>query len=263
MDRAENYGLSELYQLRGRVGRSNRRAYAYLLVAEDVELSTTARKRLAALKEFSELGSGFKIAALDLELRGAGNLLGSEQHGHIASVGFETYCRLLEDTMRKLQGEEVEDPVRASLKLQLDVHIPPDYIADEMQRLQVYKRLAEIQNEQDAGRISSELQDRYGPPPQAVRNLIDYALLKSRAERMRIESIERRRNQWTLRFRADSKVDAAQLMKFVSATRGASFSPQGVLQCELNGQEAPLNTLKQLLNRLAPAVEENIQHVSP
>jgi transcription-repair coupling factor (superfamily II helicase) len=177
MDRAENYGLSELYQLRGRVGRSNRRAYAYLLVAEDVELSTTARKRLAALKEFSELGSGFKIAALDLELRGAGNLLGSEQHGHIASVGFETYCRLLEDTMRKLQGEEVEDPVRASLKLQLDVHIPPDYIADEMQRLQVYKRLAEIQNEQDAGRISSELQDRYGPPPQAVRNLIDYALL--------------------------------------------------------------------------------------
>ncbi len=254
MDRAENYGLSELYQLRGRVGRSNRRAYAYLLVAEDTELSSTARKRLAALKEFSELGSGFKIAALDLELRGAGNLLGAEQHGHIASVGFETYCRLLEDTMRKLQGEDVEDPVRASLKLQLDVHIPPDYIADEMQRLQVYKRLAEIQNEPDAERISSELQDRYGPPPPAVRNLIDYALLKSRAERMRIESIERRRHQWTLRFRSDSKVDASQLMKFVAATRGASFSPQGVLQCELNGQEAPLSTLKQLLHRLAPAV---------
>jgi transcription-repair coupling factor (superfamily II helicase) len=253
IDKAENYGLSELYQLRGRVGRSNRRAYAYLLVEEGKELSSTARKRLAALKEFSELGSGFKIAALDLELRGAGNLLGAEQHGHIAAVGFETYCRLLEDTMRKLQGEDVEEAVRSSLKLQLDVHIPPDYIGDEIQRLQVYKRLAEIRTDADAERIRGELRDRYGTAPAAVSNLIEYALLKSRAEQLRIESIERRRTQWTLRFREDSKVDAKRLMQFVAATRGASFSPQGVLQCELNGLESPLNTLKKLLDELAPA----------
>jgi transcription-repair coupling factor (superfamily II helicase) len=249
---AQNYGLSELYQLRGRVGRSNRRAYAYLLIPEDKELTDVARKRLAALKEFSELGSGFKIAALDLELRGAGNLLGAEQHGHIAAVGFETYCRLLEDTMRKLQGEDVEEAVRSSLKLQLDVHIPPDYIGDEIQRLQVYKRLAEIRTDADAERIRGELRDRYGTAPAAVSNLIEYALLKSRAEQLRIESIERRRTQWTLRFRGDSKVDAKRLMQFVAATPGASFSPQGVLQCELNGLESPLNTLKKLLDELEP-----------
>jgi transcription-repair coupling factor (superfamily II helicase) len=220
-------------------------------VEEGKELSTTARKRLAALKEFSELGSGFKIAALDLELRGAGNLLGAEQHGHIAAVGFETYCRLLEDTMRKLQGEDVEEAVRSSLKLQLDVHIPPDYIGDEIQRLQVYKRLAEIRTDSDADRIRGELRDRYGTAPAAVSNLIEYALLKSRAEGLRIESIERRRTQWTLRFRGDSKVDAKRLMQFVAATRGASFSPQGVLQCELNGQESPLSTLRKLLDQLA------------
>jgi transcription-repair coupling factor (superfamily II helicase) len=256
IDKAENYGLSELYQLRGRVGRSNRRAYAYLLVEEGKELSSTARKRLAALKEFSELGSGFKIAALDLELRGAGNLLGAEQHGHIAAVGFETYCRLLEDTMRKLQGEDVEEAVRSSLKLQLDVHIPPDYIGDEIQRLQVYKRLAEIRTDADAERIRGELRDRYGPAPPAVSNLIEYALLKSRAEQLRIESIERRRTQWTLRFRGDSKVDAKRLMQFVAATPGASFSPQGVLLCELNGLESPLNTLKKLLEQLAPELPQ-------
>ena len=254
IDRAENYGLAELYQLRGRVGRSNRRAYAYLLVAEDAELSQTARKRLAALKEFSELGSGFKIAALDLELRGAGNLLGGEQHGHIAAVGFETYCRLLEDTMQKLQGKEGKEEVRTSLRLQVDVHIPPDYVGDEAQRLQVYKRLAEVRNEEAAERISAELQDRYGPPPAAVRNLIDYALLKSRAEQMRVASIERRRNHWTIRFREDSEVDAQRLMQFVAQTPGASFSPQGVLECDLNGQAGePLDTLKQMLEQLAPA----------
>ena len=143
IENAERYGLSELYQLRGRVGRSNRRAYAYLLVPADTELSEIARKRLAALKEFSDLGAGFKIAALDLELRGAGNILGGEQHGHIGAVGFDTYIRLLEETVHELKGEEVPLEVHSTLNLGLDIRIPSEYIADEHQRLRAYKRIAD------------------------------------------------------------------------------------------------------------------------
>ena len=163
IDRADLYGLAELYQLRGRVGRSNRRAYAYLFVPTDRELTEVARRRLAALREFSDLGSGFKIAALDLELRGAGNLLGGEQSGQIAAVGFETYTQLLEESVRKLQGEEVEVSVRTHLKLQLDFHIPTDYVTEETQRLQLYKRLAAIRDEAERDAAARDLKDRYGP----------------------------------------------------------------------------------------------------
>ena len=154
IENAERHGLSELYQLRGRVGRSNRRAYAYLLVPPDTELSEIARKRLAALREFSDLGAGFKIAALDLELRGAGNLLGGEQHGHIAAVGFDMYLRMLEETVQELKGEETPLEIHSSLNLGLDIRIPPEYIADEHQRLRAYKRIADAQRRR-AGRDSS------------------------------------------------------------------------------------------------------------
>src|SRR6202000_3241391 len=130
VENAEKYGLSELYQLRGRVGRSNRRAYAYLLVPPDTELTEVARKRLAALKEFSDLGAGFKIAALDLELRGAGNLLGGEQHGHINAVGFDMYIRMLEDAVRELRGEEVAPEIHSAVNLGLDLRIPATWITD-------------------------------------------------------------------------------------------------------------------------------------
>src|ERR1700745_1088947 len=143
VENAERYGLSELYQLRGRVGRSNRRGYAYLLVPQDTELTETARKRLAALKEFSDLGAGFKIAALDLELRGAGNLLGGEQHGHIDAGGYDTFVRLLQESVRDLRGEEVPLEIHATLNLGLEIRIPTTYISDEAQRLRSYKRIAD------------------------------------------------------------------------------------------------------------------------
>jgi transcription-repair coupling factor (superfamily II helicase) len=162
IENADRYGLSELYQLRGRVGRSNRRAYAYLLVQPDTELTEVARKRLAALKEFSDLGAGFKIAALDLELRGAGNLLGGEQHGHIETVGYDTYIRLLEETVQELKGEEVAPQIHAMLNLGLEIRIPSSYIADETQRLRAYKRIADIADEAGEKVLVSELTDRYG-----------------------------------------------------------------------------------------------------
>src|SRR6201993_2972004 len=176
INRADRHGLSELYQLRGRVGRSNRRAYAYLLIPPDRELTPLARRRLAALKEFSDLGAGFKIAALDLELRGAGNLLGGEQHGHIGAVGFDMYVRLLEETVHELKGEEVPVEVHSALNLGLDIRIPAEYIADEHQRLRAYKRIADASTQETGAELLAELEDRYGPAPEAVRSLLKFSV---------------------------------------------------------------------------------------
>ena len=227
IDRADLYGLAELYQLRGRVGRSNRRAYAYLLVAPDREVSETARKRLAALREFSELGAGFKVAAQDLELRGAGNLLGGEQSGQIAAVGFETYRQLLEEAVRALQGEDVTETIRAQITLQIDFHVPKDFVPDEAQRLQLYKRLAAVRDVAEQEAALAELKDRYGPAPAAVRNLLEHAVLKHRAQALRIPSLERRGNRLKMRFREDSRIDPRKLMEFVGRTAGAVFTPDG------------------------------------
>ena len=164
INRADRLGLSELYQLRGRVGRSNRRAYAYLLLPSEIELTPIARRRLAALKEFSDLGAGFKIAALDLELRGAGNLLGGEQSGHIEAVGFDLYTQMLEQAVREMKGE-VEPQPQAQLNLGLNIRIPAEYIPEENQRLRMYKRIAGVETERQLSDVEAELKDRYGEPP--------------------------------------------------------------------------------------------------
>ena len=151
INRADRYGLSQLYQLRGRVGRSDRRAYAYLLIPPEDTLSPVAKKRLAAIREFSDLGSGFRVAALDLEIRGAGNLLGGEQSGHIEAVGFDMYMKLLEQTIKELKGEELEDEVRANVNLRVDLRIDDAYIPDMNQRLTVYRRMAAVRTDDGAG----------------------------------------------------------------------------------------------------------------
>lgn len=252
IENAQNYGLSELYQLRGRVGRSNRRAYAYLLVPDDGELTEVARKRLAALKEFSDLGSGFKIAALDLELRGAGNLLGGEQHGHIASVGYETYVKLLEETARELRGETVLPELHSSLNLSLDIRIPQDYIADEQQRLRAYKRIADAGEPERAAALLEELADRYGPPPESVRLLVEFSQLKSLAARCGIQSIDRRGGAALIHFHPGAPIEPRRLMALVSANPQAQFTPAGVLRIPLPPGEAALllGFLRQLLESL-------------
>jgi transcription-repair coupling factor (superfamily II helicase) len=252
IENSERYGLSELYQLRGRVGRSNRRAYAYLLVPEDTELSEIARKRLAALREFSDLGAGFKIAALDLELRGAGNLLGGEQHGHIAAVGFDTYVRLLEETVQDLKGEERPIEVHSSLNLGLDIRIPPDYIADEQQRLRAYKRIADARDAEQAAQIRSELADRYGPAPEAVETLIDFGLLKAQAQNLGVEVIDRRGGALNVKFHPESKIEPQRLMSLVASVPGAQFTPAGVLRLPL---PAKAETAPVLLEFLRGALE--------
>lgn len=243
IENAERYGLAAMYQLRGRVGRSNRRAYAYLLVPPDSELSEVARKRLAALKEFSDLGAGFKIAALDLELRGAGNLLGGEQHGHINSVGFDMYVRLLEETAREMKGEEVPLEIHSSLNLGLDLRIPPGYIADEHQRLRAYKKIADITDAGHAAKVLAEMEDRYGPVPGQVKSLAEFALVKSTAQRLGIESIERRQGMLNIKFHKDSRVQAAALMNLVRKTAGAQFTPAGVLRIPVTSSGEPSQLL--------------------
>ncbi len=232
INRADRFGLAELYQLRGRVGRSEERAYAYLLVPTAAALSSEARQRLAALKEFSELGAGFRIAALDLELRGAGNLLGREQHGHVDAVGFDLYCQMLEQAVARLKGEASRPEVRVTLNLGLDVRIPSGYIPGENARLRAYKRIASIATERERQDALRELEDRFGPPPRSVMNLVEYAMLKSACERLLISGVERRNHRLALHFHGDTPVRPERLVRLVRSRRGASLDPSGVLWIE-------------------------------
>ena len=253
INRADRLGLSELYQLRGRVGRSNRRAYAYLLIPREIELTPIARRRLAALKEFSDLGAGFKIAALDLELRGAGNLLGGEQSGHIEAIGFELYTQMLDRAIREMKGEAAPEEAEMQLNLGLNIRIPAEYIPEENQRLRMYKRVAGVETESQLSDVAAELEDRYGGPPPAVRNLLDYASLKLLCLRVGVNAIERKRNSVTFKFRQNAAVDPEQLARFVSAQRGAQFTPDGMLKFVLHAEAADevLRALRNVLEQLA------------
>jgi transcription-repair coupling factor (superfamily II helicase) len=233
INRADLYGLSQLYQLRGRVGRSDRRAYAYLLVPSDESLSDVARKRLSAIREFSDLGMGFRVAALDLEIRGAGNLLGGEQHGHIETVGFDLYCRMLEQTVEELRGEKPETEVSTSINLNMDIRIPEGYIGDTSQRLRMYKRISSAAGEEDLDALRQEMVDRFGRYPEQVENLFRYAGLRQEALALQIQSIERNKGQIFFRFVDQSKVDAEKLLGLVTRNRNATFSPQGVLALDI------------------------------
>src|SRR5436305_1251047 len=216
VNRADRHGLSELYQLRGRVGRSNRRAYAYLLIPAEAELTPIARRRLAALKEFSDLGAGFKIAALDLELRGAGNLLGGEQSGHIDAVGFELYTSMLDHAVRELRGEVAQDESEIQLNLGLNIRIPANYITEENQRLRIYKRIAGVETESHLSDVRGELQDRYGAAPAPVENLLQYAALKLLGLRIGVLAIDRKREQISIRFTGDASIDPGKMAEFVA-----------------------------------------------
>jgi transcription-repair coupling factor (superfamily II helicase) len=236
INRADRYGLSQLYQLRGRVGRSDRPAYAYLLIPPQESLSPVARKRLAAIKEFSDLGSGFRVAALDLEIRGAGNLLGGEQSGHIDAVGFEMYMKLLEDTVRELKGEEIEDDVRATVNLGVDLKIDDGYIPDMNQRLMVYRKVAATRTENELEAALDEIADRYGPPTDSVLNLAEYGRIRIMADRLGVETIDREGRLVVIRFRSQAKVDPVRLVKVVHDWPGATLVPPASLKVDL---EAP------------------------
>jgi transcription-repair coupling factor (superfamily II helicase) len=252
INRADRHGLSELYQLRGRVGRSNRRAYAYLLIPAEQELTPVARRRLAALKEFSDLGAGFKIAALDLELRGAGNMLGGEQSGHIEDVGFEMYTTMLERTVRELKGEAEEQMFTTQLNLALNLRIPNEYITEENQRLRMYKRIAGAETEEQLADVRAELTDRFGEPPAPVRNLLEATALKMLCQRIGVAQVDRKQNLVHLKFTDTAAINPGRLMQFVADNKGAQFSPGGTLKFVLRSTAAEdvLARIKELLFEL-------------
>ncbi len=237
INRADRYGLSQLYQLRGRVGRSDRPAYAYLLIPPEDNLSPVAKKRLAAIKEFSDLGSGFRVAALDLEIRGAGNLLGGEQSGHIETLGFEMYMKLLEQTVRELKGEELETDTRANVNLRVDLRIDEAYVPDMNQRLSLYRRIAAARRDAEIDRVLDESADRYGPLPESILNLADFGRIRVMADRLDVESIDREGRAVVIKFRPQARVDPARLVTLVRRRPEVTLIPPGGLRLDLSKAE--------------------------
>ena len=233
VNHAERFGLAQLYQLRGRVGRSDRRAYAYLLVPSDGGLSPVARWRLAAIREFSDLGSGFRVAALDLEIRGAGNLLGGEQSGHIESVGFDLYVKLLEQTVRELKGQPTEEVERARVNLEVDLKIDEEYVSDTNQRLMVYRRVASAHTEENLTSLLDELADRYGPIPPSVKTLVAYGRIRMMADLLCLESLERHGQLLVVKFRPAAPVEPSLLFRFVRQRADVVLKPPATLTVDL------------------------------
>jgi len=251
IDRADTFGLAQLYQLRGRVGRSPARAYAYLLVPPERVLTREAQKRLQVLRELDELGGGFKIAAHDLEIRGAGNLLGKQQSGHITEVGFELYTSMMEDAVRELRGEVVEETIEPEIQIGASVYIPDTYMEDVNQRLVWYKRLAALRESGDRRVLAEELEDRYGPIPSIVDSLLDVMELRRRMKEMSVSEARLRGDTLSLRLHEGSSIDRDALIDLVKQSRGQwEASPGNVLRHQVQGLSSPVAELEAALLRL-------------
>ncbi len=216
---ADYYGLSQLYQLRGRVGRSNRMAYAYLTYRKDKILSEVAEKRLRAIKEFTEFGAGFKIAMRDLEIRGCGNILGPQQHGHMTAVGYELYTKLLDEAIRKLKGEEIQKPPEVTIDIKVNAFIDNEYIPQEGQKIEIYKKIAAIENLQDKYDVEDELLDRFGDIPSSVANLVDIAYIKALAGKFGILEITHRDREVIIRLSDAKAINSRHLMILLNENR--------------------------------------------
>jgi len=237
---AHRFGLSQLYQLRGRVGRSDRLAFCYLLVPSEKTISSDAKKRLAAIQEFADLGAGFRIAARDLEIRGSGNLLGGEQSGEIAAVGFEMYTKLLEETIAELRGEPVEEAIETTINLGVAIYIPHDYVSDENLRMMFYKKVASAKDEARLDEIRLEMRDRFGALPEDVERLFRFVELKLRAGGMGVHTIARDGRKISVKFAPDAKIDPNRLLLLLGENPQARFSPSGVLTIPAGGLPAEL-----------------------
>lgn len=213
---ADKMGLAQLYQLRGRVGRSNRTSYAYFMYRKDKVLQEFAEKRLQTIREFTEFGSGFKIAMRDLEIRGAGSLLGAEQHGHMESVGYDMYCKLLDEAVCRLKGEVRPDSFETSVDISVNAYIPEYYIENEEQRLEIYKKISLINGMESFYDVQEEIEDRFGNLPKCVQTLLDVAIVKSRAHALDIVSIAEKQKNIVVTFKADANVDTAKITELLT-----------------------------------------------
>jgi len=260
INRADRFGLAQLYQLRGRVGRSHHRAYAYLLLPGDGFMTRDAEKRLRALQELDELGGGFKIAIHDLEIRGAGNLLGKEQSGRIAEVGFELYTRMMEEAVRELKGEAVKAHVDPEIRLGIAAYFPEDYIPDTNQRLILYKRLASLRDEREMDEIHEEIQDRYGQMPQEVENLCRIMELKRHLKEALVQQISYNEGRVSFLFHSESPVKVERVLEVVNRDSSRiRLSPDGRLSFWPQSQawEEILSEVTELLAQLCSASRDS------
>ena len=262
---AERFGLSQLYQLRGRVGRSNRQAYAYFTVRQDHILSETAQQRLTAIREFTEFGAGFRIAMRDLEIRGAGNILGPEQHGHLATVGYDMYCKLMEETLNEVSGKPAARELETRIDLRVDAYLPEDYVAEDKQRMEMYKRIASIRSDEDRADVTDELIDRYGEMPAVVETLLDVSQLRALCNAIGVSQVTRSKEG--LRMRLDERFvpDPACFLQAISETDGRlvlSARERAALTLKMTGGEdremmrEALQVMRKLTARLAVLTEE-------
>ncbi len=225
---SDQMGLSQLYQLRGRVGRSNRTAYAFLMYKRDKMLKEVAEKRLEAIKEFTDLGSGFKIAMRDLEIRGAGNLLGSRQHGHMQAVGYDLYCKMLNEAVKNLKGIATIEDFNTNIDIEADAYIPPEYIVNEVQKLDIYKRIAGIENEKECEDMQEELLDRFGEIPKSAANLLRISMLKSHAHKLYITEVKGKNETVQFIMRCDAPIRVENIPKLLHEYDGKmTFDPKG------------------------------------
>lgn len=225
---SDTMGLAQLYQLRGRVGRSNRTAYAFLMYRRDKLLKEVAEKRLQAIREFTDLGSGFKIAMRDLEIRGAGNLLGAEQHGHMEAVGYDLYCKMLNQAVERLKGVETHADFQTTVDLDTDAYIPPSYIVNEVQKLDIYKRIAAIENEEQAEDMRDELKDRFGKVPDSARNLIRISLIRTLAHRLYVTELRGKAGLLRIVMLPQAPVNVVKIPEFLQSFDGAmEFETKG------------------------------------
>jgi transcription-repair coupling factor (superfamily II helicase) len=213
--RADLFGLAQLYQLRGRVGRSNRRAYAYLLLPATGQVTEDAQRRIEAIQDLSELGAGFRLATEDLEIRGAGNLLGGEQSGHIASVGYDLYMEMMEEAMARLRGEETHEAIDPEIRLPLPALLPESYVPEVSQRLALYKQLSSARDDDELLALRGDLLDRYGALPEPTRNLLEVIRLKIRCRKLGVQSVEVKNGELQLRLAEHAPVDPSRIVRLI------------------------------------------------
>ena len=230
INRADAFGLAQLYQLRGRVGRADEQAYGYLFYPQDKPITEGAQKRLRVIEEFTDLGSGFKIALRDLEIRGAGNILGAQQHGHITNVGYELYCKLLDEAVRKLKGEKIEEEIEISINLPIEAFLPDDYIPDSRQKISIYKKISSLKTDTDKHELTNELKDRYGDIPEPVEMLLEISSIKQFCQKLGITAIVAGGNRIKVTFdEHNPRIDVAQFVEAVHENPQLELRPPAQL----------------------------------
>jgi len=247
-------GLAQLYQLRGRVGRDRYKAYGYLFYPGGRAITEDSQKRLRVIEELTDLGSGFRIALRDLEIRGMGNILGAEQHGHMMTVGYDMYCKLLEEVVKELKGEEVEDEIESRINLAVDAYLPDDYVPDSSQKVALYKKIAQISSDEESADMVQELGDRYGKPPSPVRRLLAIAEIKRLAQKLGISDIVSSDNAIKVSFDLGrTRVETQKIVEMVRNQRRLRLAPPAELLIETEevGQDRQLQTIKNVLQQLA------------